>query len=70
MSSPKEKALHRKMYPGVEREIKKSIQWLIDNRGYMNQYNATADEIFNWWCSNESSAQYFGILRNQMKLKF
>ena len=68
MSSPKEKALHRKMYPGVEREIKKSIQWLIDNRGYMNQYNATADEVFDWWCSNKNPKQYYGMLRNQMKM--
>jgi phosphoadenosine phosphosulfate reductase len=68
MASPKEKALHRKMYPGVEREIKKSIQWLIDNRGYMNQYNATADEVFDWWCSNKNPKQYYGMLRNQMKM--
>lgn len=68
MASPKVKALHRKMYPGVEREIKKSIQWLIDNRGYMNKYNATADEVFDCWCSNKNQKQYFGMLRNQMKM--
>jgi len=70
MANRKSKALDRKNYPGVEREIKKSIQWLIDNKGYMSDHNATADEIFDWWFSNESSAQYFGMLRNQMKLKF
>jgi len=70
MANRKIKALDRKNYPGVEREIKKTIQWLIDNKDYMKNHNATADEIFNWWCSNESSAQYFGMLRNQMKLKF
>lgn len=68
MASPKGKALHRKMYPGVEREIKKSIQWLIDNRGYMNKYNATADEVFDCWCSNKNPKQYYGMLRNQMKM--
>jgi phosphoadenosine phosphosulfate reductase len=71
MANRKSKALDRKNYPGVEREIKKSIQWLIDNKDYMKDYNATADEIFNlWFLGNTSSAQYFGMLRNQMKLKF
>jgi phosphoadenosine phosphosulfate reductase len=68
MASPKVKALQRKMYPGVERQIKKSIQWLIDNKGYMNNHNATVDEVFDWWCSNQGAAQYFGMLRNQMKM--
>lgn len=68
MASPKEKALHRKMYPGVEKEIKKSIQWLIDNNDYMSDHNATADEVFDWWCSNKNAKQYFGMLRNQMKM--
>ena len=68
MASPRVKALQRKMYPGVEREIKKSIQWLIDNRGYMSNHNATADEVFDWWCSNKNAKQYFGMLRNQMKM--
>jgi phosphoadenosine phosphosulfate reductase len=71
MADRKSKALDRKKYPGVEREIKKSIQWLIDNKGYMSDHNATADEIFDWWCLGDtSSAQYFGMLRNQMKLNF
>ena len=68
MASPRVKELQRKMYPGVEREIKKSIQWLIDNRGYMSNHNATADEVFDWWCSNKNAKQYFGMLRNQMKM--
>lgn len=68
MASPKEKALHRKMYPGVEKEIKKSIQWLIDNNDYMSKYNATVDEVFDCWCSNKNPKQYFGMLRNQMKM--
>ena len=71
MADRKSKALDRKKYPGVEREIKKSIQWLIDNKGYMSDHNATADEIFDWWfLGDRSSAQYFGMLRNQMKLNF
>ena len=70
MASVKTKRLDRKRYPGVEREIKKSIQWLIDNKGYMNDHNGTADEIFDWWCSNKSSREYFEMLRNQMKLNF
>jgi len=70
MANKKTKALDRKRYPGVEREIKKSIQWLIDNKGYMNDHSATADEVFDWWCSNKSSREYFGMLRNQMNLNF
>ena len=71
MADRKSKALDRKKYPGVEREIKKSIQWLIDNKGYMSDHNATADEIFDWWfLGDRSTAQYFGMLRNQMKLNF
>ena len=70
MASSKRKAIDRQRYPGVEREIKKSIQYLIDKKEYLGKYDASADEIFDWWCSGKSTAQYFGMLRNQMKLKF
>lgn len=68
MASVRERARERKRYPGVEKAIKHSIQTLIDNNGYFNNYNATADEVFDWWLSDESSKKYFAMLRNQTKL--
>lgn len=70
MASKSERARERKRYPGIERAIKRSIQHLIDDNGYFNNYNATADEIFDWWLSDENSDEYFGILRNQTKIEF
>lgn len=70
MASKRERARARKRYPGIERAIKCSIQQLIDNNGYFNNYNATADEIFDWWLSDENPDKYFGILRNQTKIDF
>lgn len=64
MASRRTKQLERRLYPGVEREIKKSIQHLIDHYGYFNNYNATADEVFNWWISGESSKVFFANCRN------
>lgn len=68
MARPKIKALDRQRYPKYEVAIKKSIQYLIDNCNYGNDNDATADEIFDWWCSNEGWRKYFGMLRNQQKL--
>lgn len=69
MASRKRKILDRKHYPGVERAIKRKIQTLIDN-GYMNKYNATADEVFNWWVSNIPAKEFFGMLRFQRTIDF
>lgn len=67
MASKKSKALDRKRFPGVEREIKKSIQCLINDNGYMGNYTDDVDEIFNWWLSNESAKVYFEK-QKQLKL--
>lgn len=32
-------------------------------------HKATADEIFDWWVSNQPANKYFGMLRSQLKLK-
>lgn len=64
----KERARERKRYPGIERAIKRSIQRLIDEHDYFGNFNATADEIFDWWLSDENPTTYFGTLRNQQKL--
>mgnify|MGYP000708496583 FL=1 len=68
MSSGKKKARDR--YPGVERAIKRSIQYLIDTNGYMERFHATTDEIFDWWVSNLPADQYFSTLRLQQKIDF
>lgn len=68
MASVKTKALERKRYPKVEKTIIKSIQHLIDNHGYFNNHNATPQEVFDWWVSNKSAAEYFGAIRNQLTL--
>lgn len=68
MAQRKIKALDRTHYPKYETAIKKAIQYLIDNYDYGKEYRATADELFDWWCSNESQRTFFGMLRNQMKL--
>lgn len=70
MASVKSKIRDRKAFPGVEKAIKRSIQYLIDNHNYMNNYQATADETFDWWCSNQSTKEFFHSLRNQTKLDF
>lgn len=68
MASKRERARARKRYPGFERLIKRSIQKLIDEHGYFNNYEATADEIFNWWLSDRNPDEYFAMLRQQTKL--
>lgn len=70
MASAKIKALERIRYPGVERAIKRSIQKLIETTDYHKELNATADEIFDWWVSNKSTKEYFGMIRNQLKIDF
>jgi phosphoadenosine phosphosulfate reductase len=68
MASRKAKQIDRIRYAGVERQIKKSIQYIIDNYNYCNRYSASADEIFEWWISDESAAFFFNELRNKHKL--
>lgn len=68
IASTKEKQAQRIRYPGFERAFKRSIQHMIDTAGYGNRYNATADEVFDWYLSNEDMATYFGMIRNQTKL--
>ena len=69
MAPVKSKAMDRKRYPGVERAIKRSIQTLIDTGSYC-EYHATADEIFDWWVSNQPTKKFFGMLRSQTNIEF
>ena len=64
MASVISKQRDRRNYPGVEREIKKSIQMLCDNGDYGLPFDNDIDEIFNWWISNKSQAEYKGMKQN------
>ena len=70
MATKKSKQRDRMRYPGVERKIKESIQYMIENFQYCNKYHATADEVFDWWISNDSADKYFQNLRFQRKIEF
>lgn len=64
IASIKQKQLDRKYYPGVEKQIKKSIQQLCDAGNYGDILNNNVDEIFNWWISNDSQKNFKGMKQN------
>lgn len=64
MASVKVKQLDRKNYPGVERQIKKSIKVLCDTNKYGSILNCDVDDIFDWWISNDSVSNYKGMKQN------
>lgn len=68
MAAVKENQKQRLRYPGFERAFKRSIQRLIDKNGFGREYNATADELFEWYLSNEKMSEFFGKLRYQTTL--
>lgn len=70
MANTKTKQIELIKYPKVANTIKKSIKYLIDNNAYFYKYNATPDEIFNWYISNKTAKEYFHNLRNQRELNF
>jgi phosphoadenosine phosphosulfate reductase len=70
MASVKSKQRDRLRYPKVELAIKKSIQYMVDTFGYGNRFNATTDELFDWWVSNQSYDHFFKNLRIQRKIEF
>lgn len=59
----KSKQRDRRNYPGVEKQIKKSIIQLCEMGKYA-EFNNNADEVFNWWISNISQDKYFGMKQN------
>lgn len=69
LASPKTKQKQRLRYPGFERAFKRSIQKLIDERNYGGKFNATADELFDWYLSNMSMDEFLGKHRGQTKLE-
>ena len=70
MASPKTKQKQRLRYPRFERAFKRAIQRKIDEHGFGGEFNATADEVFDWYVSNRTMPEFFGMLRGQTKLEF
>ncbi|OFY43983.1 MAG: phosphoadenosine phosphosulfate reductase [Bacteroidetes bacterium GWF2_40_14] len=62
-SSKKSKQRDRQNFPGVEREIKKSIYELC-KMGKYTEFNMDVDEVFNWWVSGVSVAKYKAMKQN------
>lgn len=69
MAFRKVKQKQRLRYPGFERAFKRSIQKMIDQHGFGSKYNATADELFDWYLSNMSMDEFLGKHRGQTKLE-
>ena len=65
MASVKSKKRDRKRYAGIEKQIKKSIDYLRE-LGKLD-YFKDADDVFNWWVSNMSAAEYLSK-KNQTEL--
>ena len=57
MSSKKSKQRDSQKYPGVEREIKKSIA-VLQSKGKYTDFSDT-DDVWNWWISGKSQKCYF-----------
>ena len=72
MARKKERFIEMKRYPGVKRQIIRSISKAMENGGFatMKKYDATPEEIFDWWMSNKSIKKFFGMLRCQTKIDF
>jgi len=71
MARKKERFISMKRYPGIKRSIIRSISRSLFAGGFqsLQEYDATAEEIFNWWMSNKSIKTFFGMLRNQKELE-
>lgn len=69
-ASVKSKLMERERYPGVVRRLKQSIQKLIDEVGYGQKYGMNADDIFEWYISNVSLAEWAAMNKQQLKLPF
>lgn len=64
MSSKKSIARDRKKYPRIEKKIKESIQYLLDNNEdffsdiQIKGKRINANELFEWWISKESTKNW------------
>ena len=73
MANKKSIAIDRKKYPRIEKQIKKSIQYILDNKEdfltqvTINGRRMNADEVFEWWVSKES-LRVWAAKQNQQEL--
>ena len=73
MANKKTIAMYRKQYPRIEKQIKKSIQYILDNKedfltqSTINGRRMNADEVFEWWVSKES-LRVWAAKQNQQEL--
>lgn len=73
MANKKSIAKDRKKYPRIEKEIKKSIQYILDNKEdfltqvTINGRRMNADEVFEWWISKENLKNW-AVKQNQQEL--
>ncbi len=73
MSNKKSIARDRKKYPRIEKKIKESIQYILDNKEDffsdipIQGRRINADEVFEWWISKESPKNWVA-LQNQQEL--
>lgn len=67
MQSKRQKQKDRIRYPGIERNIKKSIRVLMDKGKYAAFENE--DDVFDWWVSGVSTKEYMAS-KNQTKINF
>jgi phosphoadenosine phosphosulfate reductase len=68
MEGRRAKQKERQLFPKFEYAYKKAIRYCMDTYGYANNFTDSEDEVFDWYCSNKSMEEYFGNLRNQLKL--
>jgi phosphoadenosine phosphosulfate reductase len=69
MASFSNKVRDLKKYPNVAKAYINTIQYCIDNYGYMNDLSTDAKEVFMWWISNKPTKEFFGQ-KNQLSLNF
>ena len=73
MSNKKSISRDRKKYPKIEKQIKKSIQYILDNKEdfltqvTINGRRMNADEVFEWWVSKENLRDW-AAKQNQQEL--
>lgn len=67
MQSKRHKSIDRTRYPGIERNIKKSIKVLMEKGKYPAFENE--DDVFDWWVSGVSTKEYLAQ-KNQTKINF
>lgn len=71
MSSKKNIARDRKLFPKVEKAYKKAIKnLLLTKPNYGSKLNDDADLIFEWWASRQKQDEFVAMNLRQLKINF